>query len=434
MSLAFNEQAVASLKSLPAAPWLHNIRASGAQVFRDTPWPSRKTENWKYTSLFALEQQAYHAPAPQVNLLDDSRFAITGLNAQRLVFVNGHFNAALSDKIEGLVCVPFSQANATQQALIAEKLNGTFKQEQHLFGALNNAALQEGVLIHLAKNQVCAQPVQIVHVQSADEGFSSYARHLIVLEQHSEATVLEHFVSAGNTANNIHNQLTEVFVGEGAKLNHYRLHLENGSQSHFGGVHVNLAANSVFNSFQLALGGKIKRIDVVVNHLGSGAHSDINGVYLPKEKQHIDFHTCIEHAVPHCTSNEVFRGIIADQAKAVFNGRIHIHKHAQKTAAELSNKNLLLSNQAEINTKPELEIYADDVRCAHGATIAQLDEKARFYLQSRGISRQEAEVMLSFGFINELIDGIALEPVAQLLRPILAKQFISDERLARHLI
>jgi len=170
-----------------------------------------------------------------------------------------------------------------------------------------------------------------------------------------------------------------------------------------------------------------------VNHEGSGAHCDLKGVYLPQNNQHIDYHTCIEHKVPHCTTDEVFRGIIADQAKAVFNGRIHIHKDAQKTLAELNNRNLLLSNKAEINTKPELEIYADDVRCAHGATIAQLDDNAMNYMLSRGISRQEAEVMLSFGFINELLDGVAHQPIQEKLRPILAQLFGKDESLTRHI-
>ena len=159
----------------------------------------------------------------------------------------------------------------------------------------------------------------------------------------------------------------------------------------------------------------------------------MKGVYLPQNKQLIDFHSNMEHKVANCTTNEVFRGIMADKSKAVFNGRIHIHPDAQKTLAELSNKNLLLSNEATINTKPELEIYADDVRCAHGATIAQLDEEARFYLQSRGISAAEADVMLSFGFINELLENLELEAVRDLIRPILAKRFGRDEELMQHI-
>ncbi len=203
---------------------------------------------------------------------------------------------------------------------------------------------------------------------------------------------------------------------------------------HFGGVYVDLQRDSQFESFQILLGGKIKRFDIIVNHNQAGSHCEMKGVYLPKSNQHVDIHSYIEHISANCTTDETYRGIMADQSKAVFNGRIHIHPDAQKTLANLSNKNLLLSNKAQINSKPELEIYADDVRCAHGVTVAQLDETACFYLQSRGISRQEAEVMLSFSFINELLESIPLEALRIKLRPLLAQQFTANPELSKHLL
>ena len=212
-------------------------------------------------------------------------------------------------------------------------------------------------------------------------------------------------------------------MGDNAKLTHYRLQLMTEGALHIGSAHIDLQRDSNYEGFHLGLGTKLTRNDIVVNHNIGGSHSEMTGVYVPKNKQLIDFHTCIEHKAAHCTSNEVFRGIMNDQSKAVFNGRIQIHRDAQKTLAELSNKNLLLTNTAEINTKPELEIYADDVKCAHGATVAQLEEKAMFYLQSRGVSKTEAKVMLSFGFINELIDNLPHEAVGDWLRPILAQRF-----------
>ena len=203
---------------------------------------------------------------------------------------------------------------------------------------------------------------------------------------------------------------------------------------HIGSTHVDLTRDSQYNAFHLGLGTRLTRNDIVVNHNVGGSHCELNGVYIPQNQQLLDFHTCIEHKVPHCTSNEVFRGIMNDKARAVFNGRIHIHPQAQKTLAELSNKNLLLTNTAEIYTKPELEIYADDVKCAHGATVAQLEEKAMFYMQSRGISKKEAEVMLSFGFINELLEALPHEDIALVLRPLLAHRFGRDQSLSRHLL
>jgi len=202
---------------------------------------------------------------------------------------------------------------------------------------------------------------------------------------------------------------------------------------HVGGVHARLLENATLNTFHLALGSVLKRIDVVVDFQGPGAHCEMNGVYLPRGEEHIDYHTCVEHAVPHCTTSETFRGIVGDSASAVFNGRIHIHKDAQKTRAELSNRNLLTSTRAEVNTKPELEIYADDVQCAHGATVAQLDEGSLHYLRTRGVPKAEAEVMLSFGFINEVVDNVRLDELRAYLRPLLAHRFSRDPQLARHL-
>ncbi|MEY8263464.1 MAG: Fe-S cluster assembly protein SufD, partial [Bermanella sp.] len=306
---------------------------------------------------------------------------------------------------------------------------------RNLFTALNNAAVEEGVLLHVSKNTVLDKPLQIVNISSAQATTcSAFARCLLVLDPLAQATVIEQFVSTREPQNLLLNQTTEIHIGDGAKLNHYRLHSEDETSLHFGGVYVDLNRDSQFESYQVALGGKIKRFDVLVNHNQSGSHCEMKGVYLPKNDQHVDIHSYIEHIAAHCTTDETYRGIMADRAKAVFNGRIHIHPDAQKSLANLSNKNLLLSNKAQINTKPELEIYADDVRCAHGATVAQLDDKACFYLQSRGISRPEAEIMLSFAFINELLESIPLEPLRKTLRPLLAQQFSSNQNLTRHIL
>ena len=251
----------------------------------------------------------------------------------------------------------------------------------------------------------------------------SNQRLLMVLDDNSQAEVIEHFLSSTEQQNGFVNTLTEVVVGANAQVQHYRINLEQEDLLHVGGVHVDLHRSARFYGFTLAQGSRLKRIDYQVNHRGEGAHLELHGVYLPRNKQLIDYHTNVEHCVPHCTTNEVFRGIVGDASKAVFNGRIHIHPQAQKTLAELSNKNLLTSHQAEINTKPELEIYADDVRCAHGATISQLDQTSLFYLQSRGVSKADAMSMLSFGFINELLNDVPEPAIQHYLRPRLAALF-----------
>jgi len=434
----FSQDALAFVKTQAHDAGLSEVRESGLAAFESLPFPTRKTEEWKYTSLNALTQQDYNQAAQNFDLEDASDlYAIEDLDAYRFVFVNGVFVAELSDSVAqaGIELTAFSQATDGQRDLIAQHIGNIAETRRNLFTALNNAAVEEGVLLHVAKNTQLDKPLQIVNISSAQATTcTAFARCLVVLESLAQATVIEQFVSTNESQNLLLNQTTEIQIGDGATLNHYRLHTEDETSLHFGGVYVDLNRDSQFESYQIALGGKIKRFDVLVNHNQPGSHCEMKGVYLPKNDQHVDIHSYIEHIAANCTTDETYRGIMADHAKAVFNGRIHIHPDAQKSLANLSNKNLLLSNKAQINTKPELEIYADDVRCAHGATVAQLDDKACFYLQSRGISRPEAEIMLSFAFINELLESIPLEPLRKNLRPLLAQQFSTNQSLTQHIL
>lgn len=434
-------QKLASLEVQPAPAWLQDTRSKGAALWRSALWPTRKTEWWKYTSLRALEQQDFFAStAPDTDFTPQDLvqyFGIQNIDAHRLVFVNGRYCSKLSDVAalpEGVELVTFAEANEAQTETIREHLDRAVQGEQHLFAALNSQLLSDGVFLHLKQNVRLAKPVHTVWLTTAaEQAFNASQRLLVVAEANSQGTVLEQFVSDDQRQNSLTHGVTELCLDDGAKLNHYRLHLEQEDALHIGGVHAVLNRASELNTFHLAKGGKLKRIDVMVNYWGEGAHCNMNGVYLPHREQHVDYHTCVEHRVPHCTTQEVFRGIIGDKARAVFNGRIHIHPKAQKTLAQLSNKNLLTSDKAEVDTKPELEIYADDVQCAHGATVAQLDQTAIHYLLTRGISRDEAEVILSFGFINELISQIDEKSVAEYLRPILALHFARDPSLTRHI-
>ncbi len=429
--LAVNDEANSPLSAVTA------LNSSGADSFLAQEIPTRKTEAWKYTSLFNLtsNEEGYGRLAETHGAAGlDGLATIPALDAQRLVFVNGQYSKELSSNTEHKNVVRFSQADDAQKSIIADNLGSAIEQEKHVFGALNNAITTDGVLVHVGKNEQLKTNIQITHITTPQaKAFTVPARLLIVLETGAQATVVEHFASTDDEQNCFVNAITEAKVGANARLNHYRLQLIQEGSIQIGGVHIDLDRDANYDSFQLGLGAKIVRNDINVNHNVGGSHCELVGVYLPQNKQLIDFHSNIEHKVANCTTSEVFRGIMADKSKAVFNGRIHIHPDAQKTLAELSNKNLLLSNDATINTKPELEIYADDVRCAHGATIAQLDEQARFYLQSRGISAAEADVMLSFGFINELLENLELDAIRNLIRPILAQRFGRDEELMKHI-
>lgn len=422
--------------------WLRGIQHLGRQQWQALPWPGRKSEDWKYTSLRTLEKLPLNDfPVVQSRPHPiDSTQEIAGLDAYRMVFCDGVFDATQSNigaLPEGVTLVNFVAATGLQIEQLQQALNGFVDATRHLFSALNSACLLDGAFLHLAPGVNLDKPVLLVNSSSDGEQVAySSPRVLVVLEKSATATVIEQYLSGRQDEQSPHFAcaITELYVEENAELEHYRLHLEQHQHIHIGGVHAILQRNARLHGFHLALGSLLKRIDLVVHHRGEGAACTLNGVYLPGRDQLVDYHTCVEHAVPHCTTNETFRGIVADNGRAVFNGRIHIHPNAQKTSALLSNRNLLTSDKAEVDTKPELEIYADDVQCAHGATVAQLDETAMHYFLTRGISAKEAEVMLSFGFINELLNTIKLQPIAEHLRPMLAAKFAHDPELLRHIV
>lgn len=429
---------VAASRSLPVAKndWLDELRAKGASAWNAFSFPGRKTEDWKYTSLHTLAKRDVFSNSLRPKELA-SLSLIENLDANKLVFVNGVFDASLSEMSpqNGVQLVRFSEASSEQRALIEANVNTVADIEKHGFAALNTQCMDEGVLLYVEKNISVDAPIYIVNYLAADEAdAATNSRLLVLLETGAEAKLIEHYASDGTPQACFSNAVTEHILGENSRLEYYQILEQEEQCNHIGSVHSVLARNAHIDSFFLSMGTLLTRVDVTLNYAGEGAEGHINGVYLPKGKQHIDFHTCVEHAVPLCQTNENFRGIIADQARAVFNGRIHIHPNAQKTEAYLSNKNLLTSNKAEVDTKPELEIYADDVRCAHGATVSQLEPLSVHYLKTRGISEDEALVMLSFGFINELLENAKMTQVAEYCRPKLAARFSRDPSLMRHLL
>ena len=421
-----------------ASAWLKPFREAGRSRWSELSLPNRKTENWRYTSLRSLERGDYLAEPAQSDVegFSPENVHVKGLDGSKLVFLDGVFSPELSNQMlpEGLSLVPFTQSSEAHRKLILQNLGEAVNHETSPFASLNDSWLKEGVFLSVDRNTKLDKPIHVVWITTKQErNFSVNQRMLVLMETGSEASVVEHYCSGVSEQNSFTNAVSEFIVQKNAKLTHYRLHLEEEHSLHIGGIHVQLHRDAVFNSFQIALGGVLKRLDIDVSLIGEGAHCELSGVYLPRDKQVIDFHTAMRHMVPHCTSNEVYRGIVADQSRAIFNGLIYIHPQAQKTVAQLSNKNLLTSDQAEVDTKPELQIYANDVLCAHGATVAQIDEQLLYYLCSRGIDRQEAEVILSFGFINELLNRLSDAPIQEYLRPILASQFAQSSDLARYI-
>ena len=424
---AFDQQLAARLLGdAEALPWLAAQREAARAQWLGASLPTRKTESWKYTSLEALGQHDYlNRPAATEPAVDAAEL-IAGLDADRIVFVNGRYAPRLSQlgRQPGVRAVPFREANAGDRAVIEGTLGQVAAGNGNPFAALNGCWLDDGVLFHVGAGVKAARPLHVVHLGVAgSRAFAHAQRLLVVLGRGAQAELIEHFASLPGEQNGLVSGATELRVGESAQLRHYRLHLEEEHAIHIGGVYVELARAAVCESLVLALGGRLKRLDLRVRHLGAGSECRLDGIYLARRSQHVDLHTSVEHEVPQGTTHQVYRGIVDDAARAVFNGRIHIHPQAQKSNADLSNRNLLLSNSAEVNTKPELEIYADDVRCSHGATVSRIDEKSLYYLLSRGIGRREAEVLLGFGFLNELVRDIPIEALGTALRAVLGDWF-----------
>ena len=398
--------------------WLSPVRAEALKTLKQTSWPTRKTEAWKYTAVTPLEK-AELVPSTSSTAVDID--SIEGLDSIDLIFVDGRLLTPVNTlKLgKGIKISALDTSDKSTQLWVAGEF-GQIKPKRHVFGLVNDVLATQGIIIDVEANTALCQPIRLIHLQN--KGNEAHARVIMRLGENAKASVIEQFTGDQESFST---SVAEFSVGHAATLEHYRFCLQTGESMAVGGSHFRLQESASLNSHLIGYGSKLARVDLDVDYAGEHATAKLNAIYLLKDKEVFDLHSTIEHAVPHCVTDETVRGIVGDHATATFNGRIHIHRDAQKTLAELNNKNLLLARTARINTKPELEIYADDVRCAHGATVAELDKSALYYMMSRGINKEDALVMLNFGFINALVDEMPNEAIAEWLRPILRKRFQS---------
>ncbi|MFT7006634.1 MAG: Fe-S cluster assembly protein SufD [Colwellia sp.] len=410
--------------------WLQPIRDGASKRLTSLQLPTQKTEDWKYLRLKALlssdpldTQSKGDLDSKSVTDINKllSQSLINNLDAYRLVFVNGVFVSELSQHESNPYSVLFSEASTAQQELIVEHLDSSHNYYHDYFSSLNSEQLNDGLLIHIPEHCSVDKPFYIVNFSTGEQPKTSMMRVLIIAETGSKATVIEH-EDAPFKHTAMVNTVIESFVNDNAQLTHSRIQLDE-SVTSICNHRVQQGRDSIYRQHQISLASKLKRNDLTVSLQGEHASTDVRGSFYGRNKQSIDNHTCMEHIAANCSSNEVFRGLVDNEANAIFNGRIHIHPDAQKTLAELSNKNLLLSDLATINTKPELEIYADDVRCTHGATVGQIDSEALFYLQSRGISRVEAKRLLSMAFIAEIVNQLTESSVRDFVTQRLSSLF-----------
>jgi len=391
--------------------WLDSRRAQARAQVRDQGVPTNKQEAWRYTSLTRLLEQGFTPTAKATTTSLEPRdlepLLIPGLEAYRVVLVNGRFAPGLSDlqhlpaglRVGGLAQILKSDPDA-----LKDRLNGVAGETQPLFAALNTAGLDDGVVVLLERGAQVERPIELIHLSvGMDEPRVAQPRHVVALEAGAQASLIERYVSLGE-ALYCTNSVLELSLGRDAVLKHQRIQTESANAFHIAGLYLSLGAGSRYQCVNVGLGASWARTDLNVRFAGEHAECDLQGLYLAGDRQLMDFHLDVDHRLPHCSSRENFKGILYGKGRAVFDGRVYVAKDAQRTDAAMSNRNLLLSEGAEVDTKPQLEINADDVKCSHGTTVGQIEPEQLFYLRSRGISAPLARRMLCLGFAGEILD------------------------------
>jgi len=391
-----------------------SIRAQGQAAFARLGLPTTRLETWKYTdvkrAMTPFMERLAEAPAKPATL-DASTIetlSIADLDAYRLILIDGHMLADASDLPDGVRAASLATLLAEHPEQGIEPLG--MEEDAPLFNgfvALNAAYAQDGVGICIGDKIKLNRPLYILHIST---GAVAHICHGIHVGEQAEATVIEHYVGLDDAAG-FTNIVSQVRLMQSGRLSHIRLQQESGKQTHIGRVSVHQGRDSQFDSHSIALGAALSRVDIVTSLAEAGAACNLNGLYLTTGRQHADHHTVIDHKAPHCTSREMYRGVMDGRSRAVFNGRVVVGEGAIKTDSAQTNANLLLSATAEVDTKPELEIYNDDVKCAHGATIGQLDVNQLFYLKSRGLSEDEARQLLTFAFADEVLVSLDIPAV-----------------------
>lgn len=416
----YQQQASARFSNIP---WLLHAQEKALADFTQMGFPVRQLEDWKYTVVDSFLQQPFitdesnpsASVIPEINPIPIATdIAISVINGTVLAS-----NAVTASLPAGVVVQSLAEALIEHADKIKPYL-GQILQQQHGFHALNTAMLHNGVFIYLPAGVCLTTPLVLSHWQDKNH-HGSHIRHLVIAEEGSSASIIEDY-QGDASASYFTNTITEVCLAANAKVTHYKIQRESHLAYHIGHLAVKQGANSQFNSHSFSIGGKLVRSDITIGLHEPGAHCLMNGIYAPSDQQHIDHHTIVTHEVPNCSSEQDYKGILSGQSRAVFNGRVIVAKDAQHTVAKQQNKNLLLSAKAEIDTKPQLEIFADDVVCTHGATVGQLDEEALFYLAARGIGRAEANRYLVQAFASENLKKIEHLELADWLSALLNQQ------------
>jgi Fe-S cluster assembly protein SufD len=398
--------------------WLTTIRRNAFAGFHALGFPTTRDEEWRFTPVSAVAGTPFaEAPAVEVAKAALAPFVVHRLHCTQLVFVNGRFSPALSSPGalgRSVLATNLAAALATDPGLVDPYFTRCAPYDKQAFVALNTAFAEDGAFLHVPANAIVPEPIHVIYYTTAASPHLAHPRTIVVAGDNSQVKVIESY--AGHDGERYFtNAVTEIVCGENARVEHCRVQRESHHACHVSSTHVFLERSAVFAQQNVTFGGALVRNDVNAVMGGEGVHCTLDGLYLANGTRLVDNHTAIDHAKPHCESHEVYKGMLDGQARGVFNGKIFVRPHAQKTDAKQTNKVLLLSDDATINTKPQLEIFADDVKCTHGATVGQLDESAMFYLRARGIGYPQAKAMLIHAFASEIIDHVTIEPLRDAL-------------------
>ena len=403
--------------------WLTNARAAAQARFEELGLPTTRMENWKYTSTRQVAALNFVPGLPADVTAELQGIPCVSERETRLVFVNGAFDAAQSrvEGTEGLTVRTLADALVAEPERIGA-LVSTFADAaaDRGFDALNTMHVTDGAVIEISGE--IETPVHVIHVVSGERA-AGYGRVLVLASPHASASVVESHIALEGDQPTLSNAVTELHLQAGSRIAHHVVRHGSSKAFHVGHIRARVQRDARLDSGTWWLGGAWARNDLHVELLEPGAHCELLGLYLTSENQHVDNHTCIDHAAPHCTSRELYKGVLGGKSTAVFNGRVLVQRDAQKTDADQSNHNLLLSDSATVNTKPELEIYADDVKCAHGTTVGQLDDDHIWYLRSRGIPLQQALQMLTRAFVADVLEDVSDEGVRALLGAAITARF-----------
>jgi Fe-S cluster assembly protein SufD len=412
-------------ESSPTVAWMELVRSSAMDRFEQLGFPPVKEEDWKYTNLATLAKEEFvPVTSGSSEALDLKRFEYPETAEAHLVVVDGFLREDLSTKtgLGDVIAIDLFSAveDARYNKIVRKYLARNAGYHNNGLTALNTAFLQSGVFLWIPKNVKLERPLQITFVADG-ENAASFPRLLVVAEENSSATVIESFASS-NDGKYFTNATTEIVLKDGAQLEHYRVQRESNNAYHVSTTSAELGRASRYDTTSINLGAQLSRHDITVVMDHEGAETAVDGLYMVASDQHSDTHSVIDHKQPHCTSHQLYKGILDGNGRAVFNGKVFVREGAQKTDALQTNKNLLLSDKARVDTKPQLEIYADDVKCAHGAAVGQIDPEELFYLETRGIGPELGRSLLTYGFAEEVIGKIKIDSIRSQLDEIVLRQ------------